>query len=282
MLSYQHAYHAGGPADLAKHLTLTALITSLTRKPRPISYFETHAGRGVYDLAGPEAAKTGEAAEGLEAWEAARGGLPAGPFGHAIRQVRRHWGPRAYPGSPLLARALLRSTDKMALMELHPAEHAALVECFTDCPIGGPDPWVDMRDGAEGAMDLLPPDARRGMVLIDPSYEVKTDYASTAHLAMRILTRWPEAMVAIWYPILSDARHKELVQGISGLHPLIFDRMFDLKDGKGMIGCGMAVLNAPHGVDTAVEAALKLGAPLLRLPRVRSPRAWTPRPPRRD
>jgi 23S rRNA (adenine2030-N6)-methyltransferase len=282
MLSYQHAYHAGGPADLTKHLVLSALIAALTRKPRPISYFETHAGRGIYDLGGPEAAKTGEAAAGVEAWEAARGGLPAGPYGHALRQVRKHWGPRAYPGSPLLARVMLRSVDRMALMELHPAEHAALMDCFYDCPVHGPDPWIERRDGAEGAMALLPPEARRGLVLIDPSYEVKTDYAATAQLAMRILTRWPEAMVAIWYPLLAEARHKELLQGITGLHPLVVERMFDLKAGAGMIGCGMAILNAPHGVDALVEAALKLGAPLLRLPRARSARAFRPRPPRQD
>lgn len=263
MLSYQHAYHAGGPADLLKHLVLTALITALIRKKRPVSYFETHAGRGLYDLRGPEAAKTREAAEGVQAWEAANNGLPKGPYGDALRAVRRAYGPNAYPGSPLLARALLRESDRMALMELHPAEHAALEQAFTDCPIPGPEPLIEKRDGAEGAMARTPPDARRGMVLIDPSYEVKTEYAATAKLALNILTRWPEAMVAIWYPVLPADRHKDLLQGVSGLHPLIFERSFSLKGGAGMTGAGMVVLNAPHGVREAADAALSLGAPVL-------------------
>jgi len=263
MLSYQHAYHAGGPADLVKHLVLSALLLALTRKKRPVSYFETHAGRGLYDLRGPEATKTHEAAEGFEAWEAAHNGLPKGPYGDALRVVRRVYGPGAYPGSPLLARAMLRSTDRMALMELHPAEHAALEGVFTNCLIPGPEPLIEKRDGADGAIARMPPDARRGLVLIDPSYEVKTEYADIAKLALNILTRWPEAMVAIWYPVLAAGRHVELLQGVSGLQPLIFERSFALKGGAGMTAAGMIVLNAPHGVREAVDASLSLGAPVL-------------------
>lgn len=275
MLSYQHAYHAGGPADLLKHLVLVALLRALTRKKRAVSYLETHAGRGLYDLTGPEAAKTREAAEGVLAWEAAQGGLPKGPYGDALRAVRSAYGPGAYPGSPLLARALLRADDRMAFFELHPAEYTALEDLFTDCLVAGPEPLIEKRDGAEGAIARTPPDARRGMVLIDPSYEVKTEYADTAKLALNIITRWPEAMIAIWYPILPAGREAELLQGISGLQPLLFERSFVLKDGQGMTGAGMAVLNAPHGVKEAVDASLSLGAPVLKGGGRR------PRPPRR-
>lgn len=263
MLSYQHAYHAGGPADLAKHLALATLLHGLTRKSRPISYFETHAGRGVYNLGGPEAQKTGEAAEGVEAWEAAIGALPEHPFCDALKTVREAYGARAYPGSPLLARALLRPGDRMALMELHPAEHAALRRTFAETPIPGPNPLIEKRDGGEGAMALLPPDHRKGLVLIDPSYEVKDEYRATGKLAMNILTKWPEASVAIWYPILPAGRHMELRQMVSALQPVLLEHRFDLKDGKGMTGTGLLVLNAPHGTEAALREACALGAPVL-------------------
>lgn len=264
MLSYQHLYHAGGPADLAKHLALAALLHGLTRKSRPVSYFETHSGRGLYDLAAPEALKTGEAAEGVEAWEAALPALPDHPFCDVLRAVRAEYGPRAYPGSPMVARALLRPGDRMALMELHPAEHAALRRTFAECRLPGPNPLIEKRDGAEGAMALLPPDHRRGLVLIDPSYEVKEEYLATGKLAMNILTKWPEAVVAIWYPILPAGRHVDLRQQVSALRPIVLEHSFDLKGGKGMTGTGLIVLNAPHGTEAALRGATALGAPILR------------------
>ena len=122
LLSYQHAYHAGGPADLHKHIVLAELLARLTAKPRGIAYVETHAGRGLYDLASPEALKTGEAAQGIARIDPD----PATPFGRALAAVRAEAGRTAYPGSPLVAQALLRPQDRLTLMELHPAEHAAL------------------------------------------------------------------------------------------------------------------------------------------------------------
>ena len=122
MLSYQHAYHAGGPADVHKHIVLAELLARLTSKPRGLSYVETHAGRGLYDLAAPETAKTGEAAAGI----ARLAPDPGTPFGRALAAARAAGGATAYPGSPFVARALLRPQDRLTLMELHPAEHAAL------------------------------------------------------------------------------------------------------------------------------------------------------------
>ncbi|MGG7567427.1 23S rRNA (adenine(2030)-N(6))-methyltransferase RlmJ [Rhodovulum sp. DZ06] len=277
-LSYQHAYHAGGPADLAKHLVLATLLAQLTRKKRPVAYFETHAGRGLYDLGGVEAQKTGEAAEGVEAWEKALGKLPPHPFTAALRQVRAAYGPRAYPGSPLVARALLRDTDLMALMELHPAEHRALCETFDACALPGPDPLIEKRDGGEGARDRLPPSERRGLVLIDPSYELKEEYVSTGQLAMDCLVRWPEAIIAVWYPILPAGRHMDLRQKVSVLRPLVLENAFELKGGAGMTGTGMLILNAPHGTEASLSAALALGAPVLQpMPRRGKPARGAPK-----
>ena len=124
MLSYQHAYHAGNIADLQKHAGLAWALDYLTRKDKPLTYLETHAGRGLYDLAGPEARKTGEAAAGIGALS---GVLPEGhPLGRVLTTIRDRHGPSAYPGSPAIAEALLRPDDRLHLAELHPAEHAAL------------------------------------------------------------------------------------------------------------------------------------------------------------
>ena len=188
MLSYQHAYHAGGPADLHKHIVLAELLARLAAKPRGLAYVETHAGRGLYDLAGPEASKTGEAAQGI----ARLTPDPATPFGRALATVRAAHGRSRYPGSPALARALLRPADRLVLMELHRAEHAALVAA-----LGGTGVEIHRRDGFEGVLALAPLKPRRGLVLVDPSYEVKAEYEVTAAFVRRLVAKWPEASVLV-------------------------------------------------------------------------------------
>ena len=181
MLSYQHAFHAGNPADLHKHFVLAGLLAQLTRKPRPISYMEPHAGRGLYDLSAPEAQKTGEAALGI-----ARVTLPDGPYAQALAATRAQHGENTYPGSPLIAQTLLRDADQLHLMELHPAEHAALRRNLM-----GANTHIHHRSGPEGVLALSPPKPRRGLVLVDPSYEVKTEYESTAAFARALVAKWP-------------------------------------------------------------------------------------------
>lgn len=254
MLSYQHAYHAGGPADLHKHIVLAELLALLTRKPRGISYVETHAGRGLYDLAAPEAAKTGEAAQGI----ARLSPDPATPFGLALAAARLAAGPAAYPGSPLVARALLRPQDRLTLIELHPAEHAALAAAFA-----GPGVAIHRRDGFERALALAPPRPRRGLVLVDPSYEVKSEYAATAGFVRRLLAKWPEATVLVWYPLLPAARHRDLIDGLSPLPVAIDEVGFDPRPARGMTGSGLALVNGPHGAEAAFAAARRQAAPVL-------------------
>ncbi len=254
MLSYQHVYHAGNAADLHKHIVLAELIARLIRKPRPISYVETHAGRGVYDLAAPEALKTGEAARGIDR-------LAPGadsPYGAALARFRELHGPRAYPGSPALARMLLRPEDRLALMELHPAEHAAL-----DAAMAGGGVAIHRRDGREGVLALAPFKPRRGLVLVDPSYEVKNEYSETATFCRRLLLKWPEAAMLIWYPVLPAARHEELLDGLAEL-PFRHDEVrFRDAPERGMTGSGLILLNGPHGSETAFAAAHRIAAPVL-------------------
>ena len=252
MLSYQHAYHAGGPADLHKHIALAELLTLLTRKPRGITYMETHAGRGLYDLASDETAKTGEAAEGI-----AKIDLPDGPFTDAVRSVRQMHGDTAYPGSPSIAAALLRDVDRMSLMELHPAEFKAL-----KINLEG-EAAIHHRDGYEGIMAISPPKPRKGLVLIDPSYEMKDEYLQVADFTHKLMAKWPEATVMIWYPILEAARHKEMLANLDTPH-LVDEVSFDLKDNKGMTGSGLALVNAPYGSDAVFARTREIGAAVLR------------------
>jgi 23S rRNA (adenine2030-N6)-methyltransferase len=252
MLSYQHAYHAGNPADLHKHLVLAGLLGLLTRKARGLSYMETHAGRGRYDLTAPEALKTGEAAEGIGALT-----LPDCPLATALHSTRARFGSAAYPGSPLIAQTLLRSQDRLHLMELHPAEFRALRR-----HLRSDNTHVHHRDGYEGVLALSPPRPRKGLVLVDPSYEVKTEYGQVAGFTHKLMAKWPEATVMIWYPILPAGRHQELVAALK-LKFLRHEVRFDLKDGEGMTGSGLVLVNAPYGAEKCLADAVKLAQPIL-------------------
>ncbi len=247
MLSYQHGYHAGGPADLHKHIVLAGLIALLTRKARPVTYMESHAGRGLYDLSGEQATKTGE-------WKAGIGTTtPDGPFRQVLDTVRAAHGADAYPGSPSVAKALLRPTDRIVLMELHPAEHAALKAAM------GQEIEVHKRDGREGLLALSPPKPRRGLALIDPSYERKEEYGETAAFALDLARKWPEAAILIWYPILAAGRHGPMVERLRAAMPgvIIDETTFPAHKGRatGMTGSGLALLNAPYGANEIFRSA---------------------------
>src|SRR5690606_5502399 len=168
MLSYQHIYHAGCLADVQKHMVLSIILAHLVKKDKPLSYIETHAGRGLYDLKSPEALKTKEASHGIEKlWPE----VPKNtPYAKILEETHAHFGPSFYPGSPFIACSLLRVCDQLTFMELHPQEYDALKRTFK-----GRNIQIHQRDGYEGTLALSPPHPRRGLVFIDPSYEVKTE-----------------------------------------------------------------------------------------------------------
>lgn len=263
MLSYQHAYHAGNAADLHKHVALAELLARLTAKPRGISYIETHAGRGLYDLADAKAAKTGEAARGIDRITPD----PERPFGAALAAVRLRHGSRAYPGSPLIARALLREADRLILFELHPAEFAGLRGAMRG---PGPGIAIHQRDGLEGALAVAPPKPRRGLVLVDPSYEVKSDYEAVPRFVRRLVAKWPEAVVLVWYPILEAGRHAALVAGLQPL-PFLRHEVDIVGAAGGMTGSGLILVGAPHGASAVFAQAEAQGEGIL----VRSARMRT-------
>lgn len=256
MLSYQHAYHAGNLADVHKHALLACLLDYMIRKDKPLSYLETHSGRGLYALDGAEAAKTGEAAAGIARAERERWFAADHPYARALAQVRAAHGRAAYPGSPLLAATLLRPVDSLQLCELHPQEFAALKQ--TMAPHGG---VFHQKDGLEMALGLCPPTPRRGVLLIDPSWEVKSDYDIIPKLIGQVARKWNVGVIALWYPVLAAtvpvaAAQRSMVRGLVAAHPeaLLSEVRFPpAREGHGMIGSGLLVLNAPWGL--AEEAA---------------------------
>ena len=254
MLSYQHAYHAGNMADVHKHALLASALAYMGQKPKPMVYIETHSGRGLYDLTSPEALKTGEAAAGIARAE------PHFPHDHpylkALAAARAKAGPSAYPGSPFLAQALLRPGDRMVLAERHPAEARALRAAF---------PGIDVRetDGVQMALSLCPPTPRRGLLLIDPSYEIKDDFTAMPKLMQTLHRKWPVGVLMLWYPILASGAEQALLREIQGLQGEILHHRLTFppaREGHGMIGSGMVVINPTWGL---AEAA----ADLDRLPR---------------
>jgi 23S rRNA (adenine2030-N6)-methyltransferase len=245
MLSYQHAYHAGNRADVQKHALLAWMLDYMGTKDKPLTYIETHAGRGLYDLGSAEALKTGEAAAGIAVLEAKF--AADHPYRRILTQVRARWGKMAYPGSPLIAGLSMRPGDALRLAELHPAEFAALKVAMHGFP-----GEVARRDGWDQALAIAPPNPRRGMMLIDPPYEVKTDYERAAKVVEQVAKKWNVGVVALWYPILADAPHGPMIDAIAAAIPglLISEIRFPpARAGHGMVGSGMAVVNPPFGLE---------------------------------
>ncbi|MDO5632239.1 MAG: 23S rRNA (adenine(2030)-N(6))-methyltransferase RlmJ [Paracoccus sp. (in: a-proteobacteria)] len=244
MLSYQHAYHAGNLADLHKHALLAAALDYLTRKDKPLTYLETHAGRGLYRLDSAESVRTGEAAAGITR-ATTQGWLADGhPLLAALEDVRARYGASAYPGSPLIAAHFLRPGDRAHLAELHPAEHAALTQVAGFAKI-------HHQDGLAMVRALCPPEPRRGLMLIDPSYEVKSDYAALPGFIAGIARKWNVGVLALWYPILTDDRQQAMADMLTQAHPQALRsevRFAPARAGHGMVGSGMFIVNPPFGL----------------------------------
>lgn len=261
MLSYQHAYHAGNLADVHKHALLAVMLDYLARKDKPLSYIETHAGRGLYDLDSDAAAKTGEAAQGIDLAERLKWFAPNHPYARALAAVRQTHGARAYPGSPLVAAGFLRPDDRAMVAELHPQEYAALAEALLPTQI-----HCRQTDGLALAMGVTPPEPRRGLMLIDPSYEVKSDYMALPKLIGDIHRKWNVGILALWYPILTDNRHREMLATLEAMtlpkalrHEVRFP---PARPGHGMVGSGMFIVNTPFGLE---DEAKRLSALFARL-----------------
>lgn len=256
MLSYQHGYHAGNFADVHKHTALCVILRELARKPHPYFFIDTHAGRGRYDLGGPQAKKTGEWHDGIgKLWGARAKSEALAQFLTVLRMVNGGVALRTYPGSPLIAARLARPSDEIVACELHPAELTALQRAMR----GMDHVRIERRDGFDALLALTPPQSGRGLALIDPSYELKDDYGRVPMIVGRALARWRDGVFMAWYPILPEGRHGGLLDGFAriagGGTPVLSAQLHRPAPERGLSGTGLVVVNPPARLQAALTAA---------------------------
>ncbi|MGL5949172.1 MAG: 23S rRNA (adenine(2030)-N(6))-methyltransferase RlmJ [Aeromonas sp.] len=259
MLSYRHAFHAGNHADVLKHGVQALIIQALKKKDKPFCVIDTHAGGGLYDLSGEWSQKRAEYQDGIaRLWD----DMAAWPDLAAYLDVVREMNPTEaltfYPGSPELSRRLLRPQDKLTLMELHNNE----VEDLRDNMGFDARVAVHHRNGFEGLIALTPPTPRRGLVLIDPPYELKEDYFAVVETLKQAQKRWATGIYALWYPILGQNadRSRDMLKAIARENfgnVLVAElEVAAQPDDWGMNGSGMLIISPPWQLDSQIEAFL--------------------------
>lgn len=266
MLSYRHAFHAGNHADVLKHLILIQIAEYMGEKPAPFWIIDTHAGAGRYALESAHASKLGEYRDGVgRLWEAK--GLPPAAAGYLdyVRMLNPDGKLRHYPGSPWLASQLLREGDRLRLYELHSTDLKLLQECFKTA---GRQVTVNDGDGFVGLKAILPPPPRRGLILIDPSYETKSDYTNVVKGLQEALKRFATGTYALWYPMLSKLESRQLPTklknlGASNWLHATLEVSAPSKDGFGMNGSGMFIINPPWTLEKTLHDTLPVLAKLL-------------------
>ena len=280
MLAYRHAFHAGNHADVLKHLVLLLVLEHMNLKDKGYRVVDTHAGAGGYSLRGAYARKKGEFENGIgRLWSLnaqARAQAPL-PVNHYLRLVEAFNGPREldplsatsevdspshpplkqYPGSPALAQAVKRPQDELNLFEMHPTDFRILSSWAQDergvsCA---------MADGFAGLKSKLPPPTRRGVVLIDPPYELERDYGRVVATLREALERFSDGTYLIWYPQVSRVEAAQLPKRLSAvapkgwLHARLTVQAPD-KEGFGLMGSGMFVINPPYTLHGALSTLL--------------------------
>lgn len=259
MLSYRHAFHAGNHADVLKHLVLVQLTRYLCQKEQAFWYLDTHAGAGSYALDSAAAAKLGEFRDGVgRLW--GRKDLPAAlaDYMALVRKVNPDGSLKVYPGSPMLALAIMRAQDRLRLFELHSREVIRLRENFQAF---GKQAIVHDSDGFASLKALLPPPPRRAVVLIDPPYEERRDYDRVVHSLRECLTRFPTGTYMLWYPQLTKLEAHDLPQRLQRLSASNWLQVTlrvrtPASDGFGMHGSGLYILNPPWTLQSTLQEVM--------------------------
>lgn len=259
-MNYRHAYHAGNFADVVKHVVLARLIDYLKRKDKPFRVIDTHAGTGLYDLSSVEAQKTGEWRDGIgrlmQGTLDAEAAALAAPYLEAVRAVNPQGGLAAYPGSPLLARHLLRRQDRLSALELHPQDAERLKALFA----GDVQVRVMELNGWLALGAHLPPKEKRGLVLVDPPFEEEGEFDRLLDGLKKAHRRWPGGIYALWYPIKDRAAVAAFRRGLaeSGV-PKLLDVAFEVRPFSGearLDGSGMVVANPPFTLESELRVLL--------------------------
>jgi 23S rRNA (adenine2030-N6)-methyltransferase len=202
-MNYRHAFHAGGFADVIKHIVLVRILTHLQEKPAPFRVIDSHAGAGIYDLTSDEARRGGEWLTGIARIMQARFSETTAPLMKPYLDIVRAFNPgrdlQTYPGSPLIARALLRPQDRLVACEVEAGARKRLIDALRRDRQGR---VVDL-DGWVALPAFVPPKERRGLVLIDPSFEQKDEFERLAEGFAQAFAKWPTGSYLLWYPVKS-------------------------------------------------------------------------------
>lgn len=261
-MNYKHVYHAGNFADVTKHIILLALIGSLKRKDKPFLYLDTHAGSGYYDLSSTFANKTKEFESGIE--KIIQAEHPPALIKEYLACVHdinnkltqsKFASLRYYPGSPLIARHLLRAHDRIVACELHPEEYQSLRTTF----INDKQVSVHHTDGFLGLKAFLPPQEKRGLILIDPPYEDPDEFNRIAHSMAAPLKRFESGVFAIWFPIKEKIHierfyrtlRSHVKQPILAVELTIYPELTNHLNGNGLV-----IINPPYQLETSLQNIL--------------------------
>lgn len=257
MLSYRHGFHAGNFADVLKHLVLIQLLDYFCQKPKSFCYLDTHAGAGLFALDDEFALKNREFDTGIgKLWD--RQDLPEqiAAYVQQVKQVNPSRKLTRYPGSPLIAKQRVRQQDRLLLCELHSTDVQLLNKNL------GRESRITIchADGLSQSLKCLPPLERRGLILIDPSYELKQDYTHVPDTLIKMHKRFATGTFALWYPVIERKRCEQLVHRIkeSGIKNI---QRFELgirqdQAGHGMTASGMIVINPPWTLATQLQTLL--------------------------
>lgn len=257
MLSYRHSFHAGNHADVVKHIVQSLILDALKQKDKPFVYHDTHSGVGRYDLQDERSEKTGEFKQGIaRIWS--RDDIPSDIVAYidTIKALNNDDELRYYPGSPKVARSQIRAQDRMVLTELHPSDFPLLLQEFR----GDRQVKMYQEDAFARLKASLPPKERRGMVLIDPPYELKHEYQDVVKAIKHSYQRWATGTYAIWYPVV----YRETIDNmIEGLKDLNIRNILQIELGveadteeRGMTASGMIVINPPWKLESQMQQIL--------------------------
>ena len=258
MLSYRHSFHAGNHADVLKHIVLMLILENLKQKEKGFYYLDTHAGVGRYRLFGDEAEKTAEFVEGIgRLWD--KTDLPSDVQRYVELIKKLNYGGkelRYYAGSPLIATQLLRAQDRALLTELHPSDYPLLRNNFKQFE----NVTAKRDNGFQQLKATLPPKERRGLVLIDPPYELKEDYDLVVEAVEEGYKRFSTGIYAIWYPVVLRQQTKRIIKGLeaTGIRKILQIELAIRPDSdqRGMTASGMIVINPPWTLEGQMKQIL--------------------------
>lgn len=257
MLSYRHSFHAGNHADVLKHIVQSLILNALQQKETPFVYHDTHSGVGRYDLTHEWSEKTGEYKQGIgRLWQQTDTPAEIDSYLEAVKALNQGEELRYYPGSPRIARAHLRAQDRMVLSELHPSDYPLLEQEFArDRQVA-----IYKQDGFARLKASLPPKERRGLVLIDPPYELAKEYRDVVQAIAQSHKRWSTGIYAIWYPVVNRCDIEDMLEGLAnlGIRKILQIELGVAPDTnqRGMTASGMIVINPPWKLESEMQAIL--------------------------